>query len=76
MTFHEVSEDEVWAAMWSTAERARPLAQALQAIRADHQNDHGYCTRCWDGDPYDLGAHPWPCPTIRALTDIYPEEQQ
>ncbi|MFE7744459.1 DUF6221 family protein [Nocardia sp. NPDC057455] len=45
--------------------------EAIRKVIAEHADDEGYCTRCWDGDTVAPAAMPWPCPTVRALASIY-----
>lgn len=52
---------------------ARALRQvaAMRAILADHADDEGYCSRCWDGDSYAPASRMFPCPTIRSLAAVW-----
>lgn len=46
---------------------APQLARALEAVLEVHHDQYGDCAGCLEVDP---GAHaPWPCPTVRAITE-------
>lgn len=55
---------------------ARVLRQVekLRDVLLEHRDTgYGFCDVCYDHE--EDRALPWPCPTIRALADIYTEEQ-
>ncbi|TLF96833.1 hypothetical protein FEK35_27475 [Nocardia cyriacigeorgica] len=57
---------------------ARVLRQvaAMRAILADHADDEGYCSRCWDGDSYAPASRMFPCPTIRSLAFVWSDHPE